>query len=69
MKVRYENLDEYRYEIEDNRRAIDIYKDSIDNSSVDIEDDINDCCSKITYNKINNSNREVEVVRYNSSGD
>ena len=51
MKVRYENLDDYRYEIEDNRRDIDIYKDIVDNSSVDIEDNINNCNSKIVYNK------------------
>lgn len=52
MKVRYENLDDYRYEIEDNRRDIDIYKDSVDNINTDIEDDSNNCSSKIAYNKI-----------------
>lgn len=68
MKVRYENLDDYRYEIEDNRRNIDIYKDIVDNNSTDIKDNNNDCNTKISYNKINNSNREVKVVRYNSKG-
>ena len=52
MKVRYKNLDDYRYEIEDNRRDIDIYKDIIDNSSVDVEDNINNFSSKGVYNKI-----------------
>lgn len=66
MNVRYENLDAYRHEIENNRKAIDIYKDIIDNSSVDIEDDISVFNIKIIYNKISNSNREVRVVRYNS---
>lgn len=65
LKVRYENLDDYRYEIEDNKRDIDIYKYSIDNSSVDIEDNLNDYSSKIAYNEISNSDREVKVVRYN----
>lgn len=69
MKVRYENLDDYRYEIEDNRRVVDIYKDVIDNSNIDIEDNINDCDSKIYYNKISNSNNEVKIIRYNSSED
>lgn len=52
LKVRYKNLDDYRYEIEDNRRDIDIYKDIIDNSSVDVEDNINNFSSKGVYNKI-----------------
>lgn len=68
MKVIYENLDDYRYEIEDNRRDIDIYKDIIDNSSVDIEDNINNFSSKGVYNKIWDYNREVKCVRYNSKG-
>lgn len=52
MKVRYENLDAYRHEIENNRIGIDIYKDSIDDSSADIDDNISDYNSKVTYNKI-----------------
>lgn len=68
MKVIYENLDDYRYEIEDNRRDMDIYKNSIDNSNIDIEDDINNCSSKIAYNKISNTNREIKVIRYNRNG-
>lgn len=66
MNVRYENLDAYRHEIENNRKAIDIYKDSIDDSIVDIEDNINNCNCKVTYNEISNSNIEVKVIKYNS---
>lgn len=66
LKVRYENLYDYKYEIEDNRIDIDIYKNSINNSSTDIEDNISGCNSKIDYNKISNNDREVEVVRYDN---
>lgn len=68
IEIRSEDLDDYRYEIENNGRDIDIYKNSIDNSSTDIEDNISGCNSKIDYNKISNNDREVEVVRYNSNG-
>ena len=61
-------LDDYRYKIVSNRKDIDIYKNSIDNSSTDVEDNSSGHNSKIAYNKINNSNREVKVVRYNSNG-
>lgn len=69
LKVKYESLDTYRYEIEDNRRGIDIYKYSINNSSIDIDDNSSNYNYKVTYNKISNSNREIKIVRYNSSGD
>ena len=66
IEIRSENLDDYRYEIVSNRRDIDIYKNSINNSSTDIEDNISCCNSKIDYNKISNNDREVEVVRYDN---
>lgn len=65
IEIRNKNLNNYRYEIVSNRRVIDIYKNSIDNSSTDVEDNSSDHNSKIAYNKINN-NREVKVVRYDN---
>lgn len=52
IEIRSEDLNDYRYEIEDNRRNINIYKDIIYSSSIDIENNINNCNSKVTYNKI-----------------
>ena len=63
IAIRSKDLDDYRYEIVSNRRDIDIYKNSINNSSTYIEDNISGCNSKIDYNKISNNDREVEVVR------
>ena len=63
MKVRYENLDDYRHEIVSNRRDIDIYKDCVVNIDFNIdfnsiEKDINSNCKIKLYNiSINRSIR------------
>lgn len=64
MKVRYENLDDYRHEIEDNRRDIDIYKDGVVNIDFNIdfnsrEENNNSNCD---LNRDYNCNRKISII-------
>ena len=64
MKVRYENLDVYRYEIEYNRRDIDIYKDGVAN--IDFNIDFNsregDNNSNCNLNRYYDCNRRASII-------
>lgn len=64
MKVRYENLDDYRHEIEDNRRDIDVYKDGVVNIDFNIdfnsrEENNNSNCD---LNRDYNCNRKISII-------
>lgn len=53
IEIRSEDLDDYRYEIVNNRKAIDIYKDGVVN--IDFNIDFN------SREVDNNSNCEIEI--------